>query len=138
MPWPQSNDCGHGSYRKFSARCSWEAIIASCIVRVLVIREKPGESSVIANEQRSISSSLSLVEVDVYVYVYTAMRLSYFHEIGAATGRRCSAFQPVFTSYKLLESKRCENSLLHATQLLSPEDERRWCAFLRKTLARGI
>ena len=76
-------------------------------MRVLVIREKPGESSVIANEQRSISSSLSLVEVDVYVYVYTAMRLSYFHEIGAATGRRCSAFQPVFTGYKLLEIERC-------------------------------
>jgi hypothetical protein len=34
------------------------------------------------------------------------MRLSYFLEIGAATGRKCSAFQPVFTSYKLLEIER--------------------------------
>src|SRR5215211_40490 len=23
--WPQSNDYGHGSYRTFSVRCSWEA-----------------------------------------------------------------------------------------------------------------
>jgi hypothetical protein len=42
-----------------------------------------------------------LVEVDIYVCVYMAMRLSYFHEIGAATRRRCSALQPVLTSYKL-------------------------------------
>jgi hypothetical protein len=47
-----------------------------------------------------------LIEVGVEVYVYIAMRLSSFHEIGAATGRRCSAFQPVLTSYKRLEIER--------------------------------
>ena len=44
-----------------------------------------------------------MVDVGIEVDVYTAMRLSSFREIGTATGRRCSAFQPVFTRYKLLE-----------------------------------
>ena len=33
-------------------------------------------------------------------------RPPYFHEIGAATGRRYSAFPPVLTRYKLLEIER--------------------------------
>jgi hypothetical protein len=34
------------------------------------------------------------------------IKLPYLHEIGAATGTRYSAFQPVLTRYKLLEIER--------------------------------
>jgi hypothetical protein len=43
-----------------------------------------------------------LVAVGIHVYEWTVIRLPYFHGIGAAIGRRYSAFQPVFTRYKLL------------------------------------
>jgi len=36
------------------------------------------------------------------------LKLFYFHEIGAATGAKSSAFQPVFTRYKLLEIERSD------------------------------
>ena len=38
------------------------------------------------------------------------MRLSSLHEIGVSRGRRCSAFQPVFTRYKLLEIERLDQA----------------------------
>jgi len=45
--------------------------------------------------------------------VYTAMKLSSLHEIGVATGRRCSAFQPVFTRYKRREIERMHLPCAH-------------------------
>ena len=65
------------------------------------LREETDEKSVGDTEAgRFIYKSVSLIDVGVEVDVSIAMRLSSFHEIGAATGRRGSAFQPVFTSYK--------------------------------------
>lgn len=51
---------------------------------------------------RSMYRSLSLVAVDIHLHEWAVIRPPYFYEIGAATGRRYSAFQPVFTRYKLL------------------------------------
>ena len=47
-----------------------------------------------------------MVAVGIHVHEWAVIRLPYFREIGAATGTRYSAFQPVFTRYKLLEIER--------------------------------
>jgi hypothetical protein len=47
-----------------------------------------------------------LVAVGRHVHEWAVIKLFYFHEIGAATGAQSSAFQPVFTRYKLLEIER--------------------------------
>jgi hypothetical protein len=38
--------------------------------------------------------------VDIHVHEWAVIRLPYFYEIGAATGRKYAAFQPVLTRYK--------------------------------------
>ena len=42
------------------------------------------------------------------VHEWAVRKLFYLHEIGAATGAKSSAFQPVFTRYKLLEMERSD------------------------------
>ena len=47
-----------------------------------------------------------MVEVSLSGETYASVRRSFFHEIGSQTAWRCTAPQPVFTRYKLLEIER--------------------------------